>query len=187
MCRKTKAGLNDELIEEFPETLNDELNEQPMRSGEPMHIHLQDGARPRKTTVPRQVAKRFEHTANTTLNELIAKGVLVKEPGVTEWCSPAVGVPKGDNVRVRLCTDYRELNKLVKRPVHPFPSTREILQAIPVTAKYFAKLNAVHGYFQLALDVESSKLTTFLLPQGKFRYTRAPMGLNTSSLSLIHI
>ena len=52
MCRKTKAGLKEELINEFPEMLNDELNEQPMKSGEPMHIHLQDGARPRKTTVP---------------------------------------------------------------------------------------------------------------------------------------
>ena len=88
MCRKTKTGLKEELINEFPETLNDELNEQPMRSGEPMHIHLLDGARPRKTTVPRQVAKRLEHAANTTLNELIARGVLVKEPGVTERCSP---------------------------------------------------------------------------------------------------
>ena len=41
MCRKTKASLKEEPINElFPETLNDELNEQPMRSGEPMHIHL---------------------------------------------------------------------------------------------------------------------------------------------------
>ena len=135
---QTKAGLKDELINEFPETLNDELNVQPMRSGEPMNIHLQDGARPLKTTVPRQVAKRFEHAANTTLNELIARGMLVEETGVTEWCSPAVWVPKGDNIRVRLCMDYRELNQLVMGPVHPFPSTREILQAIPVTAKYFA-------------------------------------------------
>ena len=55
------------------------------------------------------------------------------------------------------------------------------MQAIPVTAKYFAKSEAVHRYFQLALDEESSKFTTFLLPQGKFRYTRAPMGLNASS------
>ena len=37
------------------------------------------------------------------------------------------------------------------------------------------------GYFQLALDEESSKLTTFLLPQEKFRYTKAPMGQNASS------
>ena len=114
MCRKTKAGLKDELLEEFPETLSDELNLQP---GEPMHIHLQDGARPRKTTVPRQVAKRFENAANTTLNELIARGVLVKEPGVTEWCSPAVWVPKGDNVRVRLCTE-EETRKLTVDGAH---------------------------------------------------------------------
>ena len=65
-----------------------------MRSGEPMHIHLQDGARPRKTTVPRQVAKRFENAANTTLNELIARGVLVKEPGVTVVQPSSLG-PKG--------------------------------------------------------------------------------------------
>ena len=42
-------------------------------------------------------------------------------------------------------------------------------------------MDAVHGYFQLALEEESSKLTTFLLPQEKFRYTRAPMGINASS------
>ena len=110
MCRKTKASLKEELLNEFPETLNDELNEQPLRSGEPIHIHLQYEARPRKTTVPRQVAKRFEHAANTTLNELIARGVLVKEQGVTEWCSPAVWVPKGKKRQgealYRLCLLY---------------------------------------------------------------------------------
>ena len=47
--------------------------------------------------------------------------------------------------------------------------------------KLFAKLDAVHGYFQLALDEESSYLTTFLLPQGRYRYLGAPMGLNASS------
>ena len=36
-------------------------------------------------------------------------------------------------------------------------------------------------YFQLALDEPSSKLRTFLIQQGRFRYLRAPMGLNASS------
>ena len=99
----------------------------------------------------------------------------------TDWCSPAFFVTKADGIRVRLVTDYTRLNRHVKRPVHPFPSTKEITQAIPHGSKWFAKLDAVHGYFQLALDEESSFLTTFLLPQGKFRYLRAPMGLNTSS------
>ena len=82
---------------------------------------------------------------------------------------------------MRLVTDYTKLNKFVHRPIHPFPSTHDIMQSIPHGQKLFAKLDAVHGYFQLALDEESSFLTTFLLPQGRFRYLRAPMGLNASS------
>ena len=71
-------------------------------------------------------------------------------------------------IRVRLVTDYTHLNKYVKRPIHPFPCTSEILQAIPSTATCFAKLDTVHGYFQLALEPKSSFIKTFLLPQGKF-------------------
>ena len=93
---------------------------------------------------------------------------------------PSIFVPKGDNIRVRLVTDYTELNKHVSRPVHLFSHTTEILQAVPKEAKFFAALDAVHGYFRLRLNQESSMITTFLLP-GKFRYLRAPMGLNASS------
>jgi hypothetical protein len=42
------------------------------------------------------------------------------------------------------------------------------VQSIPPEAKYFIKFDAVNGYFQLALDEESQKLTTFLLPHGKY-------------------
>ena len=103
----------------------------------------------------------------------------MEEP--TTWCSPALFVPKADGKRVRLVTDFTALNKFVKRPTHPFPSTREIIEAIPPEPKLFCKLDAVHGYFQLALDEHSSKRTTFLIQQGRFRYLRAPMGLNAST------
>ena len=39
----------------------------------------------------------------------------------------------------------------------------EILQTVPASAKFFAKMDAVNGYFQIALDEESSLKTTFLL------------------------
>ena len=83
--------------------------------------------------------------------------------------------------QIRLVTDFTHLNKYLNRPIHPFPSTRDILQAIPHAAVYFLKMDAVHGYFQLALSEDSSLLTTFLLQQGKFRYLRAPISLNASS------
>ena len=86
-----------------------------------------------------------------------------------------------DGKRVRLVTDYIKLNKFVVRPVHPFPSVSDIIQSIPSSAAYFAKLDATHGYFQLPLDEESSSLTTFILPLGRYRYLRAPMGLSSFS------
>ena len=42
-------------------------------------------------------------------------------------------------------------------------------------------MDAVNGYFRIALDVEFSLKTTFLLPSGRYRYLRIPQGLNTSS------
>ena len=82
---------------------------------------------------------------------------------------------------VRLVTDYTKLNSFVDRPVHPFPSVLDILQSIPSEAKFFAKFDAVNGYFQIPLDEESSMLTTFILPSGRYRYLRIPQGLNASS------
>ena len=108
-------------------------------------------------------------------------GVITEVNEPTAWYSTTFWVPKPDKIRVRLVTDFTNLNRVIKRPIHPFPCTTEILQAIPANGRVFAKLDAVHGYFQLALDEKSSKLTTFLLPQGKFCCLRAPMGLNASS------
>ena len=42
-------------------------------------------------------------------------------------------------------------------------------------------MDAIQGYHQVALDTQSSYLMTFLLPSGRYRYLRAPMGLCSSS------
>ena len=61
------------------------------------------------------------------------------------------------------------------------PSVQDIVQSIPAGSRFFAKMDAIHGYFQLSVEEESSKITTFLLPSGRYRYLRAPMGLSSSS------
>ena len=65
--------------------------------------------------------------------------------------------------------------------MHPFPSVSDIIQSIPASAACFAKLEATHNYFQLPLDEEASRLTTFILRSGCYRYLRALMGLSSSS------
>ena len=44
----------------------------------------------------------------------------------------------------------------------------------------FSKLDARHGYWSVVLDEESSYLTTFNRPCGRFRFTRLPFGLSVS-------
>ena len=97
-----------------------------------------------------------------------------------EWCAPGFFVAK-KNVDLRLVVDFTSLNKYIKQPIHTFPSTQEILSGIDPYSKVFAKLDATQGYHQVPLDEDSSKLTTFLLPSGRFSFLQAPMGLSCSS------
>ena len=150
-------------------------------NGKPVHIHMKPNAVPFRISVARQIPLRFQELAEKSIQHLLDSKIITKCDVPTEWCSPGFFVVKGDGKSVRLVTDYTKLNSYVDRPVHPFPSVLDILQSIPSEAKFFAKFDAVNGYFQIPLDEESSMLTTFILPSGRYRYLRIPQGLNALS------
>ena len=130
-CREiTMNSECEKLIKDYPDVLSDELSPRPMKTDKPMRIHLKDGAVPRKVTSARRVPLCYEKEAEKTVQELVKKGVIVPANHTTDWCSPAFFVPKGDKIRVRLVTDYTELNKDVKRPIHPVSYTHLTLPTI---------------------------------------------------------
>ena len=169
----------EELQRMFPKVVSDNLNMEPMKGG-PMKIVLKENAVPYHVYTARNIARHLQKPAKKLIDDLITRDVIQKVSEPTEWCSPGFFVPK-PNGGVRLVTDFTKLNKFVKRPVHPFPCVSDIIKSIPASAKYFAKLDCKHGYFQMALDPEAQKLTTFLLPSGRYQYKRAGMGLSASS------
>ena len=128
---------------------------------------------PRCEVIARIIPPHFTEQSDKVVNGLIEKNVIAKVDVPPPWVSPAF-------FRVRLVMDYTKLNKFVDRPIHSFPSTRDIMQSIPNGQHFFAKLDAVHGCFQLGLDDKGSFVTTFPLPQEWFWYLRVPMGLNAS-------
>ena len=146
-----------------------------------MHIYLQPNAIPSQISIARLVSLCMQRAATQVITDLLKKQVIIKVNKPTQWCASGFFVPKPNGTYVRLVTDYTKLNKYVKQLIHPFPSATEIMQSIPEDARFFAKLDAVHGYFQLPLDEESSFLTTFLIPSGRYCYLRAPMGLSPGS------
>ena len=48
-------------------------------------------------------------------------------------------------------------------------------------AKFFTVVDSTSSFFNLKLNQESSKLTTFETPFGRYRYLRMPMGASLSS------
>ena len=168
----------DNLVNSFNTVFSDRLPEAPMK-GPQMKIHIKEGARPRAVTTTKQIPHHWKETADQTLKKLLDDGIIepvpIQEP--CDWISPAFFVPKADGKSLRLVTDFSYLNQYVRRPVHPFPSASQIMQSIPPGSLVFAKLDAVQGYHQIPVDVNSRKYTTFLLPSGRYRYKRGPMGL----------
>ena len=172
--------LRSSVIKANPNVFKDSITSTPMCGGE-VHIHLLPNAVPFQISVARQIPLRFTAPAEAAINNLLENGIIARCEEPTDWCSPGFFVPKSDGKSVRLVTDYTKLNSFVQRLVHAFPSVNDIVQAIPSSASIFAKFDTVNGYFQIALDEESSKLTTFILPSGRYRYKRIPQGLNASS------
>ena len=169
------------LIKEYADVIKDEIDEKPCTTKE-TEIKFRDDIeiKPRKTSIARRIPVHFEDPAGKLIDNLVKNGIIKKVEGHTDWISPAFFVPKSNNVDVRLVTDYKYINQFIKRPVHPFPSAKEIAERVKPTSKYFACLDAVKGYYQLPLSEESSFKTCFIIPSGKYRYLRNPMGLNIS-------
>ena len=167
----TSESIKSRLFEQFPDVFRDSLLPDPM-IGDPVKIKLKPSAVPFRMSVARQIPLRFEEPAFKVIQGLIDNNVISPCHEPTDWCAPGFFVVKADGKSVRLVTDYTKLNNFVERPVHPFPSVGEILKSIPSSARIFAKFDAVNGYFQIGLDEESSKLTTFILPSGRYRYKK---------------
>ena len=95
---------------------------------------------------------------------MTSQGIIEKVPigESLTWCHPMVIVPKKASDEPRVTVDLTGLNKYVKRPAYPSRTPREAVAAITPGSKYFTTLDSRHGYWQVLLDAESSKLDTFL-------------------------
>ena len=67
----------------------------------------------------------------------------------------------------------RDLNRALQRPKYLMPTLEEILPRLSNT-KVFSTLDAKDAFYQIGLDEESSKTTTFWTPFGRYRYLRMP-------------
>ena len=137
-------------------------------------IHIKEDAIP-KVHPPRRVPYAIKDKVKEELDKMVRLEVIEKVNEPTDWVNSLV-VAEKPNGKLRLCLDPKDLNEAIKRPHYSTKTLEEALAEIP-NAKYFSKLDAQSGYWQMKLDEKSSYLTTFNTPHGRYRFKRLPFGL----------
>ena len=81
---------------------------------------------------------------------------------------------------LRICIDPRPLNKALKRETYHLPVLDDLMPDL-ARAKVCSSVDLTAGYWHCVLDEESSLLTTFATPFGRYRWKRLSFGLSVSS------
>ena len=143
----------------------------------PVSIELTENAKPYHIRQPFNIPHIYMGTTKREIDRLCSIEVIEKNSD-SEWACGTFITPKktGD---VRVVTDLRELNKFVKRKPFPLPKIKDLLQSL-ANFQYATAVDLSMGYYNIPLDKFAQELCTFLLPWGKYRWKRLPMGLKTA-------
>lgn len=172
-----------DVLEEFKDVFPDDLPDglPPQRESD-FHIELTSDATPQKKGIYRLSDSELQEMRRQ-LAELLRKGHI--RPSKSPWGAPVLFVRKKDG-GLRMCVDYRALNKLTIRNSYPLPRIDDIFDRLR-GAKFFSKIDLRSGYHQIRLDSDSIPMTAFRTRYGLFEYLVLPFGLTNAPASFMHL
>ncbi len=143
-------------------------------------IHLSD---PKPFRLPyRRVPPSQYQVLRRVLSEM-EKEIIRKSP--SEFASPLVLVWK-KNGDLRVCTDFRWLNKRTLKDAHPLPHQADCLAALGGNS-LFSTMDLTSGFYNMPLYEDDRKYSAFTTPMGLYEYNRLPRGLCNSPGSFMRM
>jgi hypothetical protein len=100
------------------------------------------------------------------LKDMLYKGYI--RPSVSPWGAPTLFVKKKDGT-LRLCLEYRQLNKMTIKNKYPLPRIDDLFDQLR-GATIFSKIDLMYGYHQVQIKEEDIHKTTFGTRYGHYEF-----------------
>lgn len=173
-----KTAVAMRLIKVGVEVNSISLDRKPFPSipGVRVSFELVEGATPTCQSYY-NVPAALEQAAIRRLRDMEAQGIIEKYDGPSTWLSGMSAVPKGKHGDFRLVVNMKAPNKAIKRQYYTLP-TIDSLRVKLSGARFFSKLDLTSAFYHLKLDKKSRELTTFMGPDGPYRFKRLVFGVN---------
>jgi hypothetical protein len=110
--------------------------------------------------------------------EKLLKAGFIYPIHLTQWVSNPVPVDKKQGT-IRVCTDFRDLNKACPKDNYPTPFIDQIIDEC-TGCEAFSFMDGFSSYNQIQIKPEDQHKTTFICPWGTFAYRKMPFGLKNA-------
>ncbi|XP_055913761.1 uncharacterized protein LOC129947273 [Eupeodes corollae] len=140
-----------------------------------MKIVLTDSNSP-FSCAPRRLPYVHKIELQKVLDNLLKENI-IRESN-SPYASPIV-LTRKKNGEMRLCVDYRQLNKVTVKDNFPLPLIEDHLDRLR-DKRYFTLLDLKSGFHHVKMNENSVKFTSFVTPLGQFEYLRMPFGLKNA-------
>ncbi|KAL8148130.1 hypothetical protein AgCh_005467 [Apium graveolens] len=170
------------VVCEFPDVFPDELLGLPPDREIEFTIDLAPGTEPILKAPYRMAPVEMKELAKQ-LQELLDKGII--RLSVSPWGAPVLFVKKKDG-SMRLCIDYRELNKLTIKNKYPLPHIDDLFDQLK-GATWFSKIDLRSSYHQLKIKAEDIPKTAFRTRYGHYEFLVMAFGLTNGPAAFMDL
>ena len=125
---------------------------------------------------PRRIPAEYRDEVDHMIKEMLDEGII--EESSSPWMAPAVYVRKKDG-SIRLCVDYRALNKQTVKDAYPLPLPDEVQDHL-VGSTIYSTLDLQSGYWQIPVHPTDCEKNAFCPGPGLrlFQFRQMPFGLS---------
>ena len=172
------------VVYEYEDVFSDELPGLPPQRVVDFGIELHPGTSPISMT-PLRMAPVELQELRVQIQELLDKGFI--RPSTSPWGAPVLFAKK-KNKTLRLCIDYRQLNRVTIKNWYPLPRIDDLFDQLR-GERVYSKIDLRTSYHQLKVREIDIPKTAFRTHYGHFEFTVMPFGLTnapTTFMDLMH-